>query len=161
MSNASSDPPPGFELPLLLLLGFRGLIDELHTRLGAAGYPETRPLHGFVLQAVGPQGATAVMLGQRLGISKQAAGKLVAGLEQLGYVTREIDQSDARRKLVRISPRGADLLAQSARIFDELRGEWAATLGEERLRALENDLRRATAGTPGRLLEIPGWFARS
>jgi len=157
LSNSSS---PGFELPLLLLLGFRTLIDELHARLTAVGHPDARPMHGFVCQAIGPQGATAVQIGRRLGISKQAAGKLVTGLQRAGYVTRESDTGDARRKLVALSARGHDLLAQSARIFDELRVQWAATLGEERVRAIEDDLRRVTEGEPGRLLDIPGGFTR-
>ena len=143
-----------------MLAGFRSLIDELHARLDTVGHAGTRPMHGFVLQAIGPDGATAVELGRRLGISKQAAGKLVAGLEQSGYVLRKDDPADARRRLVRVTPRGEDLLRQSARIFDDLRGEWAAVLGDSRLRALEDDLRLATAGMPGRLLDIPGWFAR-
>jgi DNA-binding MarR family transcriptional regulator len=158
-----SDPSTtqGFELPLLLLLGFRTLIDELHSRLAAVGHPDARPMHGFVCQAVGPEGASAVEVGQRLGVSKQAAGKLIATLEQAGYVTREPDADDARRKLVRLSTRGSDLLVQSARIFDELRADWAAVLGGERLNAIEGDLRRVTAGAHGRLLDIPGWFSRS
>ena len=46
---------------------------------------------------------------------------------------------------------------RSARIFDQLRAGWAKTLGEERLRALEDDLR---AVTPDELLrlDVPGWF---
>jgi hypothetical protein len=50
--NVSSDPP-GFELPLRLLLGFRVLIDRLHAELARQGHPDVRPVHGFVLQAVG------------------------------------------------------------------------------------------------------------
>jgi DNA-binding MarR family transcriptional regulator len=157
---SDSSTTPDFELPLLLLLGFRTLIDELHARLAAVGHPDARPMHGFVCQAVGPQGASAVQVGQRLGISKQAAGKLIATLEQAGYVTREPDARDARRKLVRLCPHGRDLLVRSAEIFDELRAGWAAVLGDERLGALEDDLRHVTAGAPRRLLDIPGWFSR-
>jgi DNA-binding MarR family transcriptional regulator len=90
----------------------------------------------------------------------RAWGPAVTIAEQAGYVTREPDAHDARRKLVRLSTRGRDLLVQSARIFDELRGDWAAVLGGERLGAIEGDLRRVTAGAHGRLLDIPGWFSR-
>jgi DNA-binding MarR family transcriptional regulator len=160
LSKSSSGPGLGFELPLLLLLGFRGLIDELHVRLAQEGHPQARPMHGFVLQAVGPAGATAVEVGQRLGVSKQAAGKLIAALEQIGYVNRETDAGDARRKLVTLSARGADMLRRSAAIFDDLRAEWVAALGERRVGELESDLRQVTAGSSGRLLDIPGWFGR-
>jgi DNA-binding MarR family transcriptional regulator len=154
---SSSSSPPGFELPLRLLLGFRVLIDELHAELARQGHPDVRPLHGFVFQAIGPDGTTAAELGRRLGVSKQAAGKTVDALERLGYVARGNDPRDARRKLIRLTGRGTDCLRRSARIFDDLRASWAETLGEERLRALESDLRRVTPPELLRL-DVPGWF---
>jgi DNA-binding MarR family transcriptional regulator len=149
---------PGFELPLLLLLGFRTLVDEMHAQLAREGHPGARPAHGFVLQAIGPDGSTAVELGRRLGVSKQAAGKTVASLEAEGYVERAADAQDARRKLIRLTDHGVDLLARSARIFDELRARWVAELGEERVNALENDLRTVTEGPLFRL-DAPSWFS--
>ena len=152
-----SSEPPGYELPIRLFLGFRTLIDALHAELARQGHPALRPLHGFVFQAIGPDGTTAAELGRRLGISKQAAGKIIATLEQLGYTERSPDTRDARRKLVRLTGRGTDALVRSARIFDDLRAGWAETVGPGRLQALEADLRTLTAGTPFRL-DVPGWF---
>lgn len=114
-------------------------------------------MHGFVFQAIGPDGTTAVELGRRLGVSKQAAGKTVEHLERLGYVERGSDPADARRKVVRLTPHGVDCLVRSARIFDELRAQWSAALGEDRLRALESDLRTLAPGDPFRL-DTPRWF---
>lgn len=154
---ATAEPArPGFLLPLLLLAGFRTLIDDLHAELARQGHPELRPLHGFVLQAVGG-GTTATELGQRLGISKQAAGKTVDRLVALGYLERADDPRDARRKLVRTTPRGLDGLRRSAVVFDELRQRWAATLGPERVAAMEDDLRTVAPANLFRL-DVPGWF---
>jgi DNA-binding MarR family transcriptional regulator len=152
-----STDPPGFELPLRLFLGFRVLIDELHAELARQGHPDIRPMHGFVFQAIGPGGTTAAELGRRLGISKQAAGKTIDSLERLGYVQRGPDPLDARRKVVRLTGRGIDSLARSARIFDDLRARWAETLGPDRLRAMEADLRKVTPPDFFRL-DAPGWF---
>ncbi|WP_344856848.1 MarR family winged helix-turn-helix transcriptional regulator [Planomonospora alba] len=152
-----SSDPPGFELPLRLFLAFRVLIDELHAELARQGHPDARPMHGFVLQAIMRGGDTAVELGRTLGVSKQAAGKTVETLERLGYVERAVDPRDTRRRVVRLTARGFDMLERSARIFDDLRGRWAAELGEERLRALEADLRRVTPPDVFRL-DVPGWF---
>jgi len=149
--------PPGFELPLLLLHGFRVLIDELHTELARQGHPDMRPMHGFVFQAIGPDGTTAAQLARRLGVSKQAAGKTIDHLERLGYTERAPDPADARRKVVRLTGRAVDALARSARVFDELRARWARVIGEARLRALESDLRRVTSAEAFRL-DIPGWL---
>ncbi|MFE9428733.1 MarR family winged helix-turn-helix transcriptional regulator [Kitasatospora sp. NPDC006697] len=147
----------GFELPLLLFAGFRSIIDELHAELARQGHPEARPAHGFALQAIGPDGATASEVGRRLGISKQAAGKTVDRLLQLGYVERVDDPADARRKLVRLSPSGLDMLARSAAIFDRVRGEWKAALGADRVRAMEEDLRTMVPQAFFRL-DVAGWF---
>ena len=152
-----SSDSPGYELPLRLLFSLRGLLDELHLELAHRGHPDVRPMHGFVLQAIGPHGTTAVELGRALHISKQAAGKTVDTLEQLGYVRRERDPGDGRRMLVRLTERGIECLETSARIFDELRARWAKTLGATRLRTLEEDLRKMTPPGAERL-DTPGWL---
>jgi DNA-binding MarR family transcriptional regulator len=156
-TDFSAADPPGYELPLLLFLGFRSLVDDLHAELARQGHPDVRPMHGFVFQAIGG-GTTAAGLGRRLGISKQAAGKIVDGLAGLGYIERAADPGDARRKLVLLTDRGLDCLARSARIFDELRAGWARELGAGRLRAMEQDLRTVTSPGPLRL-DVPGWFS--
>lgn len=155
MSSAPPDPP-GFELPLRLFLAFRVIIDELHAELAREGHPEMRPMHGFVFQAIGP-GTTAVELGRRVGVSKQAASKMVETLERAGYVERTNDPADARRKIVRLTPYGVDALARSARIFDRIRDDWVRRLGVGQVRALEGALRAMTPDDMWRL-DMPGWF---
>ncbi|WP_328612367.1 MarR family winged helix-turn-helix transcriptional regulator [Amycolatopsis sp. NBC_00345] len=148
---------PGFELPLLLFGGFRTIVDRLHAELARQGHPGVRPAHGFAMQAIGLDGATASELGRRLGVSKQAAGKTVDRLAQLGYAERADDPADARRKIVRLTPRGLDSLRRSAAIFDELRAEWVRALGAERVRAIEADL-RAVVPADGFRVDVAGWF---
>ncbi|TDE26971.1 MarR family winged helix-turn-helix transcriptional regulator [Actinomadura sp. 6K520] len=152
-----SNDAPGFELPLRLFLAFRVIIDELHAELAAQGHPDLRPTHGFVLQAVGPDGTTAVELGRSLGVTKQAAGKMVESLERMGYVARTADPSDARRRIVRLTARGVDCLDRSERIFERIRDDWVRRLGADRVRAMEHDLREVTPAELWRL-DVPGWF---
>lgn len=153
-----SSDPPGYELPLRLLFAFRSLIDDLHAELAKQGHPGLRPMHGFVFQAIGPSGTTAVELGRTLGVTKQAAGKTIDTLERLGYVHRERDPEDGRRMLVHLTDRGLDCLTKSAQIFDQLRAEWAETLGAGRLRSMEEDLRKVASPESARL-DLPGWFS--
>jgi DNA-binding MarR family transcriptional regulator len=148
---------PGFELPLLLFAGFRSLIDQLHVELARQGHPDVRPAYGFAMQAIGRDGVTASELGRRMDISKQAAGKTVDRLHNLGYVERVDDESDGRRKLVRLTPRGIDSLARSATIFEDLRAQWAKTLGVTRLADLESALRIMAPAGAFRL-DLSGWF---
>jgi DNA-binding MarR family transcriptional regulator len=147
----------GYELPLLLFAGFRSLIDQLHAELASRGHPDVRPAYGFAMQAIGVHGASASDLGRRLGVSKQAAGKTVDRLEALGYAERIDDPADARRKLIRLTPRGIDSLVQAAEIFDDLRARWVAELGAERVELIESSLRTVVpaAGFP---VDVPGWF---
>lgn len=48
-------------------------------------------------------------------------------------------------------------MVRRQRIVDDLRAHWAEIIGAERLRAMEQDLRRVTPPDVFRL-DIPGWF---
>ncbi|MGO9792346.1 MAG: MarR family winged helix-turn-helix transcriptional regulator [Solirubrobacteraceae bacterium] len=146
----------GFELPLLLAAAFRALIDGLHDRLAEQGHPDARPIHGFALQAIGPDGATVSQLGRRLAVSKQAAAKTASSLTQLGYIVRHEHPTDARAVQLQRSLRGEELLLLSAEILGQLRAGWAHELGDERLHWLEDDLE--TIAGAARLEDLPGWI---
>lgn len=146
----------GYELPLLLFGGFRALVDRLHEELARQGHARARPAHGFAMQAIGTGGVTAAELGRRLGVSKQAAGKTVDRLVRLGYVDRVPSPDDGRARVARLTPLGLDLLNRSAAIFDELRSEWVAAVGEERVRSLEAALR--TVVPAGLRVDAGGWL---
>jgi len=148
---------PGYELPLLLVGGFRALVGELDAQLRDQGHAELRPVHGFAMQAIGADGATASEVGRRLGVSKQAAGKTIDQLERLGYVARSIDERDSRRKRVVLTDTGIDMLRRSAEIFDDLRRRWARTIGAERLAALEDDLSKVV-GAHAYRLDAQAWL---
>jgi len=155
--GAEAQGGPGYELPLLLLAAFRAVIDEAHEELAVRGHPELRPAHGFAMQAVGTFGATAADVGRRLGVSKQAAGKTIDRLAELGYVERAGEATDRRRKLVRLTPRGIEALTLSAEAFEHVRARWAGLLGADRVAALERDLRAVAPGQAFRL-DMPGWL---
>ncbi len=150
---------PGYALPLLLAGAFRELIDALHAELAARGHEQARPVHGFALQAIGPGGATVSELGRRLGVSKQAAAKTAAGLEELGYVTRRPSERDARATVLTVTPHGLEMLDLSAEIFDRLRGDWERRLGAERVAAIEDGLAEiAGDGGLAKIGDLPGWL---
>jgi DNA-binding MarR family transcriptional regulator len=147
---------PAWELPLVLLGALRSHLDDTHRRLAERGHPDTRPVHGFALQAVG-RGSSATEVASRLGVSKQAAAKTLDLLERQGYVEREPDSADARRKLVRPTARGEDFLRQSVAVFEEVQAEWAERIGPRRLRALHEDLRVLGADS-ARRLDLQSWL---
>ena len=123
---SSSSSVPGLVAIEAILRAGHAAIDELHRRLAERGHPDVRPAHGYAFQAIGPDGTTATALGERLNITKQAAGQMVDELTRLGYVTREPDPDDGRRRLVQLTPRGVDCLRASADVFEEIVAEWRA-----------------------------------
>ncbi|HST38697.1 MAG TPA: MarR family transcriptional regulator [Conexibacter sp.] len=130
----------GAELAQLLLGGFHAMADEVIAELERRGHPGVRPAHEFALRAIDAGADTASALGRRLTVSKQAAAKTIAGLEQLGYVGRTSDPSDARLKRVQVTPRGHELMTVGARLFDEVRDRWAAQIGAAQLAEIERQL---------------------
>jgi len=150
----------GYQMPLLLLGAFRAVIDELHVQLAQRGHEQARPIHGFALQAIGPDGVTIAELGRRLGVTKQAAAKTARALQEVGYAQRVPHPKDGRASILTWTPRGLDMLEASAEILDRLRQGWADQIGEERVRALEDDLSILAGGGPSgpSIQEIPGWL---
>ena len=127
-------------LARLFAMALRSTIDELHERLGRRGWPDMRPMFGFALLAVSEGDATVVSLAGLLGMTKQAASKLVASMEDVGYVQRTAHAADGRAKAVTLTPRGAELLATVEEVYAEIEAEWAEVLGAGRVASLRHDL---------------------
>src|ERR1700748_2131501 len=149
----------GADLALLLLGGFRSLVDAAVAELAARGHEDVRPVHDFAMRALAAGAGNTSELGRRLAVSKQAAAKTVAVLEERGYVTREADPDDARARRLQVTPLGFDVLRQGEEIFDELRGRWEQQIGRDQLGTVEDSLRQLVGDSPIRL-DTPGWIAR-
>src|SRR3954449_2568204 len=148
----------GADLALLLLGGFRALADQAGAELAARGYEDVRPVHDFALQAILSGADNASELGRRMSVTKQAAAKTIAVLEERGYVAREPDASDGRRMRLQVTERGLALLREGAAIFDELREQWEQQVGAAEVAKVEDALRRLV-GTNAVRLDAPGWIA--
>lgn len=143
-------------LARLLSAATRALVDDLHERLAGEGHPRMRPAYGYALVALDQEPATTAALASTLRMTKQGAAKLVASLEELGYVTREAHPQDARAQLVAVTARGRDLLTRSERIQRELEDELEQRVGPRSARTMRRALERATAGRDPRDLR-PIW----
>lgn len=133
-------------LARLLLLGARTLLDALHSRLAERGWPAVGQGYGFVLLGVRGQAMTVTDIAALLGVTKQAASKVVAQMKRDGLVDSVPHPSDSRAILVEITPRGSEFLATVEEIYAELEAEWAAHIGQERLDAMRADLTSLLAG---------------
>lgn len=126
-------PTNGAALALLLLGGFEAMVDDVVAGLGRRGHPGVRAVHAFALRAIDEGADTASELGRRLSVSKQAAAKTIAALEEMGYVERAADARDGRRKPLVVTPRGREMTTIGATLFDEVRDRWAARVGAREL----------------------------
>jgi DNA-binding MarR family transcriptional regulator len=130
----------GIPLARLFAIAYRSLIDDLHERLAARGWRNVRQNYGFVLLAARGSGIQASEIAALMGISKQAASKLVEAMEQAGYLRRDPHADDLRAKVVTLTGRGDELLAAVEEIYAELEDEWVAILDRARVDALRCDL---------------------
>lgn len=138
----------GADLALLLLGGYRQLVDAVVVELEARGYPDSRPALEFAMRAIDSGADSASELGRRLSVSKQAAAKTIATLVERGYVVSEADEHDRRRNRVRVTDRGHALMREGEAILEELREEWGRTLGAAGLARLERDLAAVVRDSP-------------
>jgi DNA-binding MarR family transcriptional regulator len=149
----------GADLALLLLAGFRSLVDAAMVELAAQGYEDVRPVHDFAMRAIAAGADNASELGRRMSVSKQAAAKTIAVLQERGYVARDADPDDARRKRLQVTTLGFDVLREGEAIFDELREKWKLQIGSAQLEKLEAHL-VALVGSSSVRFDTPSWITR-
>jgi DNA-binding MarR family transcriptional regulator len=81
-------------------------------------------------------GTRITSLAERIGISKQAAGHLVADLEQRGYIERAVDPDDRRATIVSFTDAGWGFLRDAHQVKHEIEAEYRAILGEQGMQDL-------------------------
>ena len=131
-----------------LLSVSRALVDGITAGMQARGFGDVRPAHGFAFTRLAPSGATITELAEHLDVTRQAAAQLVDELVAKGYVRRSRHPDDARARLITLTSTGwACTRAAEAAMADAVR-PWASVLGEQRLRALQDDLLRIAPHGP-------------
>jgi DNA-binding MarR family transcriptional regulator len=140
-------------LSFRLLAAANAIVDGIQAGVGARGFTDVRPAHGFAFALLSWGGATITDLAAHLGVTRQAGAQLVDEMAARGYVERQPHPADGRAQLVVLTERGwACTRAASAAAADTAR-EWAAVLGDARLKMLSSDL--AMVASPERLR--PNW----
>lgn len=117
-------------------LGGLALVAESLRRLHAAGFPDLRTAHGFVIQHVVDGPRPAGELAHRLGVSQQGASKAVAELVRLGYLEQWPAPHDGRVRLVGLTDRGRAAVRATRAVRAEVAAELSAALGADRAAAL-------------------------
>ncbi len=134
----------------------RVLVDRLHDRLEARGWPPLPPAAGYVLLATRSGATTQGDVASLMRASRQAASQLLDQLEDAGLVERSPDPGDSRRKTVALTDRGRRLLADVEEIYAGLEAEWAAVTGRAELEAARATLTAAVLHSYGGVLPAVG-----
>lgn len=139
-------------LSVLVLAAANALVDRIHSGVVARGFTDLRPAHGFAFVRLAPSGATISELAAHMGVTRQAAAQLVDELVTKGYVERRPHPDDGRAQLVILTEKGWACTRAADQAAAEAVGSWATVVGENRLRAMRDDL--AAIAPPGRLRPI-------
>ena len=145
----------GADLALLLLGGYRSLVDQATAELAARGFEDFKPVHEFALRAIVAGADSASDLGRRTAVSKQAAAKTIAVLVERGYVASSPDPDDARRKRLEVTGRGFEVMDAGEGILEKARDKWAKQIGRAELAQLEAQL-AVLVGDAAIRIDAPG-----
>jgi DNA-binding MarR family transcriptional regulator len=127
-------------LAVLMREAFIALNNLVVARLAEQGHGLVRAAHGVVFQYLDDTGTTVSLLAERAQMTKQAMAELVQHLETHGYISRVPDSHDRRAKLVLPTQRGHEVIAIAQALVPELESQVTKVLGEDRTRALREDL---------------------
>lgn len=95
------------------------------------GYSGLSPAHTSLIANTDPGGTRIVTLAERIGTTKQFAGRLVQELEQIGFLTTQPDPTDRRATLVVINDKGWQFLADACEARSEIEEVFKSALGED------------------------------
>ncbi|MFT4978398.1 MAG: DNA-binding MarR family transcriptional regulator [Myxococcota bacterium] len=133
----------------LLMRTARLFSDAGLARVNAAQDSALRPAHMQLFPHIDLLGTRQTTIAEKLGISKQAVGKLVADLESLGEVELVPDPTDRRARLVRFTEQGRRHILHGLSVLAQLEGELEDAISAERLDRLKEDLHAVMVALEG------------
>ncbi|THF66760.1 winged helix-turn-helix transcriptional regulator [Deinococcus sp. Arct2-2] len=117
-------------------------------KLHAQGHTSLSLAHTNLLPHLDTEGTRIVTLAERAGMTKQAAGQLVAELETHGYVERQPDPADGRATRVQFTAAGWQYLLDAQETKRAIEDEYQAELGHPLWEQLNEALHRLLGDAP-------------
>lgn len=124
----------------LLLLARRDFLTRLSEKMGETGGPSQVWSRGRLLPYIDLEGTRSTELAKRLGVSKQAVGRVVRELEQDGLLARALDEADGRAFLVTFTESGLEYLMRMHEAIRKVEHDYQREFGAEAIRALKATL---------------------
>ena len=99
-------------------------------------------------------GQSQTEIGEALFRDRPNTSRILAGLEQRGFIMRESDPEDRRRACVRITPAGRTFVAERAPRAIQVRDRLYEGIGKKQLKALRGTIREIEANALTLLQEL-------
>lgn len=123
----------------LLLLARRDFLERLAAKMESHSVTVVQA-RGRLLPYIDLDGTRSVDLARRMGLTKQAVGKLVRELEADGLLYREADEADGRAFLVKFTEAGIEYLSRMHRCIAQIERDYERVVGAERMQAVREAL---------------------
>ena len=147
-------------MPALVNQVARSGAPRLRAAFAAAGLDGIRPAQAVALVPLAAGGLHASDLADRLRVSRQAVAQAVVALERHDYVLRGPHPSDARARIIELTPRGRHALRVMRSTALDVEKGWRDALGEHRFGELRETLlallSAETREAPGLGFPAPG-----
>lgn len=128
----------------LLLLARRDFLERLATKMVDDRIVQAR---GGLLPYIDVTGTRSVDLARRMGVTKQAVGKLVRELEEDGLLYRQPDGADGRAFLVKFTDAGLEYLSRMHKCISQIERDYARLVGREPMQVMREALSLIAYGT--------------
>jgi DNA-binding MarR family transcriptional regulator len=138
MANQIVEP----DLAILLTGAARVVADRLGDAVSRAGIDDMRPSFGFVIRTLAERDRTLTELSELLGVTKQAAIKVVDEMEGRGYVERRPEPTDRRAKVIRLTDKARRVRRTALRASNRLEAELVQDLDAADVAAMRRVLLR-------------------
>jgi DNA-binding MarR family transcriptional regulator len=125
--------------------GYRRQVNE---ELAAAGFDQRRFPDGRVLVMCAAGETTISDIGRGLGITRQGASKIVAGLRDRGYLDVTPSAADGREKILTLTPQAVRYLRAIRSAAGVIEAKLLAGIGPEALEQFFRTLHRVADGEP-------------
>ena len=135
---------------MLVVGATRYVAERLDAAVAAAGIEGMRAPFGFVIRALHGSPLTLTELAERLGVTKQAAIKVVDEMEARGFLTRVPHPADRRAKVLTLTAKGERVRAAALRESTTMEHELRAATGDADVDAFRRVLAAFGAGARAR-----------
>jgi DNA-binding MarR family transcriptional regulator len=121
--------PPHQDLGIQLGLAYTAFVGWLNEQLAAAGFDDLGPAYGYMFRALADGPATLSTLAAGLAMTTQGAAKILAEMQAGGYVRRTAHPTDARARLIELTPRGREAFRAARAAHQRFERQLAARIG--------------------------------